>query len=193
MPFHIHVNAAPHIEHVIPTGKESGSRPDGIGHEAKPLMTSSAGFADAQASSKPHGLLGRLPTPSVEARAVTWEGNIYFVKQPSNTSTPQPLYTRDSAGVLKQTPKLGIYDGKDGVKLLDIGLPGGSDKDSLVGGKKSSKSTTPWTMKRLVNKLTRSSSSNTAGYRPIAEKGTPAHDAQMAAARQAAMDDRYMS
>ena len=65
-------------------------------------------------------------TAASDVTPVTLAGDpvSYVIKDPSNTRTPQPLYTQNADGVLKQTSKLGTYGGHGGVRL-DDGLKGG--------------------------------------------------------------------
>lgn len=124
--------------HPSPTGPSEHGR-------SSPLpasTTSSAGFPNTPSTGKPSGLLSTLHNPSFEPKAVRLPGDAttYYVKNPSNTNTPQSLYTRDpETGVLKQTSKQVVDDGKDGWKIVD-GLKGGGDKEDkqrLLGGESS--------------------------------------------------------
>jgi len=123
---HPHIEIQTHVEiHSTSTGKH----PD-LAHGLSPVSVSNGGFPSAGASGRPSGLLGRLSTSKQTSVKRLGDANSYVVKDPSNTRTPQPLYIPSpETGHLKQTPKMGIYDGNGGV-TLDKGMPGGGSGSS---------------------------------------------------------------
>jgi hypothetical protein len=83
---------------------------------------------NAGASSHPSGPLNHLgEKPSASNLTfvkVAGDANNYVITDTSNTRTPQQLFVKSNTGNLKQTTKMGVYDGLGGVRL-DNGLPGG--------------------------------------------------------------------
>jgi hypothetical protein len=123
----------PHIEAHIPTETHvnAGAEHPNLEHSSTlhtPASVSSAGGFPSSASGHPSGLLSHLgdkpPASNLTFVKVAGDANSYVIKDTSNTRTPQPLYAKSDAGSLKQTPKMGVYDGLDGVRL-DNGLRGG--------------------------------------------------------------------
>ena len=105
----------------------AGPNEHGGGSPRPASTTSSAGFPSTPSTGRPSGLLSTLHNPSFEPQAVRLSGDAttYYVKNPSNTKTPQPLYTRDpETGVLKQTSKQVVSDGAGW--RLEKGLTGGN-------------------------------------------------------------------
>jgi hypothetical protein len=130
--FSIHIH--PHTETHIPTEMHTGSAGEHStsGHAPTPHAPASASstlaFSAAGESGLHSGLLSHLgnkpSTFNPTSVKLPGDTNSYVIKDASNTRTPQPLYAESDIGSLKQTSKLGIYDGNGGVKL-DNGLPGG--------------------------------------------------------------------
>ncbi|WP_147293178.1 hypothetical protein [Dyella monticola] len=127
-----------HVTERLPIHPDDAVRPSAMGpnehgsNSPRPASaTSSIGFPTTPSTGRPSGLLSTLHNPSFEPKAVRLPGDAttYYVKNPSNTKTPQSLYTRDpDTGVLKQTSKQIVDDGKDGWQIVD-GLKGGGDKE----------------------------------------------------------------
>jgi hypothetical protein len=136
--FSIHIH--PHIETHIPTEMHTGSAGEhsNAGHapttHAQASVSPPFDFSAAGESGRHAGLLRHLghepSTFNPTSVKLPGDANSYVIKDASNTRTPQPLYAKSDAGSLKQTPKMGVYDGNGGMKL-DNGLPGGV-RDSSV-------------------------------------------------------------
>lgn len=128
-----------HVTGRVPVHPDDAVRPSTTGSNEhggsspRPASTTpSAGFPSTPSSGKPSGLLSTLHNPPIEPKAVSLRGDAttYYVKNPSDTNTPQSLYTRDpDTGVLKQTSKQVVSDGTGGWKL-DKGLVGGGQASS---------------------------------------------------------------
>jgi hypothetical protein len=136
--FSIHIH--PHTETHIPTEMHTGSAGEhsNAGHtpttHAQASVSPPFDFSAAGESGRHAGLLrhlGHEPSTLFKPTSVKLPGdaNSYVIKDTSNTRTPQPLYAKSDIGSLKQTSKIGVYDGNGGVRL-DNGLPGGGQGSS---------------------------------------------------------------
>lgn len=124
---HPHIETHVHTETHTPS---AGEHADPVHASSPASVASSGGFPSGGASGHPSGLLGRLSMSNQTSVKLPGDASSYVVKDSSNTRTPQPLYTSSpETGDLKQTPKMGIYDGNGGV-TLDKGLLGGGQESS---------------------------------------------------------------
>jgi hypothetical protein len=135
--FSIHIH--PHTETHVPTEMHTGSAGEHSTsvHAPTPHAPASASSALAFSAAGESGLhsgllshLGNKPsTFNPTSVKLPGDANSYVIKDTSNTRTPQPLYAKSDIGSLKQTSKMGVYDGNGGVRL-DNGLPGGGQDSS---------------------------------------------------------------
>jgi hypothetical protein len=105
----------------------------------------------------------------------------YLDKSAKGVGGRHQLYTRDlRTGVIKQTKDQAVSDGQGGWKL-DNGMPGGSDREPLLGGKP--KKDPAWSSKRSGDKDASASSSKTnIPYKPLLPPKSSADRAMVKAA-----------